>query len=136
MNIAIICLAIVCAGLLVWCWRLNSILDEFIDAVGDLALHVTEREDWENDTLEKHDRRIEAAEASACGAVSDKDKKLGEMAGKLEDLSKRMDEFEELAADAVKAQTDADLAWAEGVRSLAGFGAAIPRLNMENLNHE
>ena len=136
MEISIILLAAVCVAALIWCWRLHRALDELLEMTSDLAMHVTEREDWENKTFERHDARIQAASDAACGAVNERNERYEKLENRIEDLSKRVDAFDEAALEAIRAQTDADLAFAEGVRSIAGFGTSVPRLNVESLNHE
>lgn len=139
MKIAIVLLGVVCVVLCIVCWQAKKKCAEILDMLTDLALHTTEREDWENETFERHDHRIEDAQNLAdeatrnCKAASEKAEAL---CARVDELAKRMDEFNELTAEAVKAQMDADLAWAEGVRSITSYGSAVPRLDVESLIHE
>lgn len=55
---------------------------------------------------------------------------------KLAELEKKQEEFSQLADESVRAQIDAEKAWAEGVRAIAGFGASIPTLNTKGIENE
>lgn len=139
MEIAIVLLGMVCVVLCIVCWQTEKKFANIVDMVTDLALHTTEREDWENQTFERHDHRIEDAQNLADEAKRNYEaaKKQAEtLCVRTDELAKRMDDFDELASEAVKAQIDADRAWADGVRSITSYGDAVPRLNMESLKHE
>ena len=146
MEIAIILLAFVMFGALIAAWLTVRKFDGVIDSVADLALHVTDREDWENATFEKHADRLDDIDETLCNldgdqetveiAVGELREELAELVKKLNELARRMDDFEDLADEGVQARIDADKAWAEGVRSLASFGQSIPTINTRSLNNE
>lgn len=139
MEIAIVLLGMVCVVLCIVCWRTEKKFANIVDMVTDLALHTTEREDWENATFEKHDRRIDGVQDAvkiAKAEVGEAKAQAAQLCVRTDELAKRMDDFDELASEAVKAQMDADRAWADGVRSITSYGDAVPRLNMESLKHE
>ena len=128
MNIAIICLAVVCVACLIWCYHLNGQVDELIDMLTDMALHVTEREDWENDVFEKIDRKI--------GDNNDYSKRLDAVNEELRKLTGKVEEFDGLSADSIRAQIDSEKAWAEGVRAIAGYGMNVPKIDTKGLSNE
>lgn len=139
MEIAIVLLGMVCVVLCIVCWQTEKKFANIVDMVTDLALHTTEREDWENATFEKHDRRIEGVQDAVDiekAEVGEAKAQAAQLCVRTDELAKRMDDFDELASEAVKAQMDADRAWADGVRSITSYGDAVPRLNMESLKHE
>lgn len=128
MNIAVICLAVAFAGVLIWCYHLNGQVDELIDMMTDMALHVTEREDWENKTFEKHDRRIEKTENLS--------ERLEAVNEELRTITDKMKEFDGLSADSLRAQIKAEEAWADGVRAIAGYGMNVPKIDTRGLSNE
>lgn len=128
MNIAIICLAVAFAGVLIWCYHLNGQVDELIDMMTDMAMHVTEREDWENDVFEKIDRKI--------GDNNDYSKRLDAVNEELRKLTDKVEEFDGLSADSIRAQIDSEKAWAEGVRAIAGYGMNVPKIDTKGLSNE
>lgn len=145
MEIAIILLAFVLFGALIAAFMTVKKFDGVIDSVADLALHVTDREDWENGTFEKQAERLDDIDDTLCNldgdqeqteiAVGELREELAKLEAKLEKLAQRMDEFDDLAEESVQARINADKAWAAGVQSLASYGMNIPRLNTEDLNN-
>lgn len=135
MNIAIICLAVAFAGVLIWCYHLNGQVDELIDMMTDMAMHVTEREDWENKTFEKHDRRVEAVEKEN-EAIKNLSERLEAVNGELRTITDKMKEFDGLSADSLRAQIKAEEAWADGVRAIAGYGMNVPKIDTRGLSNE
>jgi chromosome segregation ATPase len=145
MEIAIILLAFVMFGALIAAWLTVRKFDGVIDSVADLALHVTDREDWENATFERHAERLDDIDETLVDldgdqetvevAVGEVREQLAALVAKLNELAKRMDDFEDLADEGVQARIDADKAWAEGVRSLANYGMNVPKLTTEDLNN-
>ena len=135
MNIAIICLAVAFVGILIWCYHLNGLVDELIDMMTDMAMHVTEREDWENKTFEKNDRRIEAVEKEndEIGTLATR---LEAVNGELRTITDKMKEFDGLSADSLRAQIDSEKAWAEGVRAIADYGMNVPKIDTRGLSNE
>lgn len=135
MNIAIICLAVAFAGILIWCYHLNGQVDELIGMITDMAMHVTEREDWENKTFEKHDRRVEAVEKEN-EAIKNLSERLEAVNGELRSITDNITELNGLSADSLRAQIDSEKAWAEGVRAIAGYGMNVPKIDTRGISHE
>jgi len=135
MNIAIICLAVAFAGVLIWCYHLNGQVDELIDMMTDMAMHVTEREDFENKTFERHDRRIEAVEKEN-EAIKNLSERLEAVNEELRTITDKVKEFDGLSADSLRAQIDSEKAWAEGVRAIAGYGMNVPKIDTRGLSNE
>lgn len=135
MNIAIICLSVAFAGILIRFYHLNCRVDELIDMITDMAMHVTEREDWENKTFEKHDRRVEAVEKEneAIGTLATR---LEAVNGELRTITDKVREFDGLSADSLRAQIKAEEAWADGVRAIAGYGMNVPKIDTKGLSNE
>lgn len=128
MNIAIICLAVAFVGILIWCYHLNGEIDDLLDMLTDTAMHISEREDFENKTFERHDRRIEKTENLS--------ERLEAVNEELRTITDKMKEFDGLSADSLRAQIKAEEAWADGVRAIAGYGMNVPRIDTKGLSNE
>lgn len=135
MNIAIICLAVVCAACLFWCYRLYGEIDDLLDMLTDTAMHISEREDWENKTFEKHDRRIDTVEKEN-EAIKNLSERLEAVNGELRTITDKVKEFDGLSADSLRAQIDSEKAWADGVRAIAGYGMNVPKIDTRGLSDE
>lgn len=135
MNIAIICLAVVCVACLFWCYHLNGEIDDLLDMLTDTAMHISEREDFENKTFERHDRRIEAVEEEN-EAIKNLSERLEAVNEELRTITDKMKEFDGLSADSLRAQIKAEEAWADGVRAIAGYGMNVPRIDTKGLSNE
>lgn len=139
MEIAIILLAFVMFGALIVVWMATRKVDNMIDTVADLALHVTDREDWENATFEKHADRLDDIDETLCNLDGDQETveiAVGDLREAMAALEKRVKEIEDMADEGLQARIDADKAWAAGVQSLASFGQNIPTINTRSLNNE
>lgn len=56
-------------------------------------------------------------------------KRAAEITEEVNELKDRMTDFEKAGLENLKAQTEAERAFAEGVQNIVGFGAAVPTLN-------
>ena len=100
-------------------------MEMYSEMLAELALHFTEYKDWADKTLERLDKRIED---NATGL-----KALNEAHCTMQ---KKFEEIDDLTAESLKAQIDADKAWADGVRALSSYGANIPSIKPGGLNNE
>lgn len=150
MKIAIILLAVCCAALAVCVRILFGRIEELLDRLTDVVQNEVEFRKGEQKEMSKiHDFATDNAEALR--RVRRKVKELGEgtkamekeYAGHIEDIYKQLneikknqEEFEELDKESIRAQIESEKAWAEGVRSIANYGATIPTLNTKGLENE
>lgn len=118
MTIAVIALAVALVGALYYIRCVDNAVDAILDQLAATADN------------EQGFRRELKKEMTKLHSLAD------EAAKRCNDLSKKQKEFEDLADESVRAQIDAEKAWAEGVRAIASYGVDIPTLNTKGLNHE
>ena len=104
---------------------LNKKVEEYNHRMIHVAMEVAQYKDWADKTLERLDKRIED---NATGL-----KALNEAHCTMQ---KKFEEIDDLTAESLKAQIDADKAWADGVRALSSYGANIPSIKPGGLNNE
>lgn len=146
MQIPMILLGVAFLGVLIWCFILSHQIDNLVEVLADLALHCKEREDWENGTFEKHAKRLDEAQKTASYVDLDiknileketaQEQSLGAVNEEIRKLAARVKDFEDLSADSIQAQIDADRAWAAGVRAIAGYGKDFPTIDTRGLGNE
>lgn len=157
MKIAIILLAVAAVAELVWIYILNGAVGGIYDRLIEVGNE--DKEFWKEakremskihsfasdnaDDIKKLRRRLkETGEGTKEIAKNIErlelrtDKKFDVLKGKMEDLEKKQQEFDELADESVRARIDSEKAWAEGVRAIANFGAEVPHLNTKGLENE
>lgn len=104
---------------------LNHKLEECYDMIIHVATEFAAYKDWCDKTFERLDRRIE-----------ENTKGLKALNEDICTMQKKFEDIDDLTAESLKAQIDADKAWAEGVRALSSYGANIPSIKPGGLNNE
>lgn len=120
--IAVTVIFICCIALIL---TLNRKVEEYNHRMIHVAMEVAQYKDRADKTLERLDKRIEN---NATGL-----KALNEAHCTMQ---KKFEEIDDLTAESLKAQIDADKAWADGVRALSSYGANIPSIKPGGLNNE
>lgn len=143
MKIAIIAFAVAICVLGTWIYILSRRIDELMDRLTTVVQNEVEfRKEEKKEVSKIYDFAQENAEAirklrKRVKAIGEGTKEMEEKIGKeLEALKEKQKDFEDIADESVRAQIDAEKAWAEGVRSIANFGASIPTLNTKVLENE
>ena len=131
-KLPIILLALVCAIIVFYMMILRAKLEDLFDRISQAALNT-------NEFMAEGKRELSKTHCYVTD-VDETVKKLRRRVKRLEEkveaLEKQQAEYESLADESVRAQIDAEKAWAEGVRAIAGYGASIPTLNTKELGNE
>lgn len=97
------------------CYLTNRRINHVLDRLASLSLSITGQRKEFAEALERHEKKN---------------------AEDVDGIIRRMDEFEEAGLENMRAQADAEKAFAIGVQTIMGYGAEIPHLKTGDMKNE
>lgn len=149
MEYTIIALVAACIVLATWLFITARRVNKLTEIVGNTALDESEfRKELKREMSKLHDycdgnakaillinRSLDAVKGDVVSINEAANESFCELDKKIDALSEKLEEFNELASESVRAQIESEKAWAEGVRAITSFGADIPALNLKGIEH-